>query len=171
MLISTMRIKLLVCIGLLFCFSSVFADTEVETVEDLRVLKKQADAHNLPILLLFTAEDCEYCDAIRNNYLIPMVKSGDYVSKILIRQIYIEDYSYLRNAKGELISGDVLAMKYNVDVTPTILFLNSQGKEQALRLVGISNIYYFGDTLDERISQAISYHSVSSMGESTDEED
>ncbi len=142
--------------SLLLMSSNLLAETEVqiETVEDLGVLKRQAENVNLPILLMFTAEDCEFCDAIRINYLQPMVKSGDYESTILIRQVYIEDYSYLRNAKGDLISGDVLAFKYNVDVTPTILFLSSTGHELAQRLIGISNIHYFGDTLDKHISMA-----------------
>jgi len=143
-------------ISLLLLAYSVQADVEVQTVENLGVLKQQAEAKNLPILLLFTAEDCEYCDAIRINYLLPMIKSGDYKSTILIRQVYIEDYSYLRNAKGELISGDVLALKYDVDVTPTILFLNSNGQELTKRIIGISNIYYFGEILEKSISRATS---------------
>ncbi len=138
---------------LLLSFSFNVA-AQIETVEDLRVLKRQAETADLPILLMFTAEDCEYCDALRDNYLLPMIKSGDYDSLVLIKQIYIDEYSYLRNAKGELIDGGAFAMHYNVDVTPTILFLNSSGIELTKRLVGISNIYYFGDTLDKHISQA-----------------
>ncbi len=146
--------KLPLLVFLLLLSSHLLAEVQVQTVEDLRVLKQDAEARGLPILLMFTAEDCEYCDAIRINYLQPMVKSGDYESSILIRQVYIEDYSYLRNVKGELISGDVLAMRYNVDVTPTILFLNASGIELTRRIIGISNIYYFGDTLDKHIAMA-----------------
>jgi len=156
MLNLVLLIRSLFLVGALLLMNTVQAEIEVEIVEDLRVLKQQAQSKNVPILLLFTAEDCEFCDAVRINYLIPMLKSGGYESKILIRQIYIEDYSYLRDAKGELISGDVLALKYDVDVTPTILFLNASGKELTKRIIGISNIYYFGEMLDERILQASS---------------
>jgi len=148
------QFRLVFCVALLLLSSSLLAEPQVQTVEDLRVLKQQAENKNLPILLMFAAEDCEYCDALRTNYLLPMIKSGDYKTSILIRQIYIEDYSYLRNAKGELISGDVLALKYNVDITPTVLFLNSNGHELAPRLIGIGNVYYFGGTLDKHISMA-----------------
>ncbi len=148
------QFRFVFCVVLLLLPSSLLAEVQVQTVEDLRVLKQQAENKKLPILLMFTAEDCEYCDALRNNYLLPMIKSGDYKSTILIRQVYIEDYAYLRNAKGELISGDVLALKYDVDITPTILFLNSKGHELAPRLIGIGNIYYFGETLDKHIAIA-----------------
>lgn len=157
---------LLICFFVLFAFNAAaemtvvenvtaeIATVEIEMVEDLRVLKQQADSADLPILLMFTAEDCEYCDALRDNYLLPMIKSGDYDASILIKQVDIDEYSYLRNAKGELVGGDSLAMHYDVEVTPTILFLNSSGHELTKRLVGISNIYYFGGTLDKHISQA-----------------
>jgi len=144
--------RLLFFVSLLLLSSRLFAD--VKTVEDLGVLKQQAEASNLPILLMFAAEECEFCDVVRDNYLLPMIKSGDYKSKTLIRQVYIEDYSYLRNAKGELISGDVLAYKYNIDVTPTILFLSSSGQELVERIIGISNIHYFGEALDKHIAIA-----------------
>jgi len=148
------RFRSLLFMGLLFFVNTLQAEIKVETVEDLRVLKQQAETDDLPVLLLFTSEDCEYCDALRINYLLPMVKSSEYKSSILIRQIYIEDYSYLRDLKGELISGDVLALKYDVDVTPTILFISGSGNELAQRIVGISNIYYFGEILDKQIAVA-----------------
>jgi len=130
-------------------------DVEIDTVVDLGALKRQAEKKSLPVLMLFTAEHCGYCEIIRDEFLLPMIKSGDYESKILIKQIYIDRYQQLRNIEGEEISGDAFALKYNIHVTPTILFLSPTGKELAKRLVGVGNVYYFGGTLDKHIDQAL----------------
>lgn len=134
--------------------SAVNAASEVETVNDLRVLEEQASSSDLPVLLLFAAEDCDYCEAIRAHYLDPMIRSGKYTSSILFRQLYIEDFNYLRDRKGELVGGDQVALKYDVEVTPTILFVDADGNELADRIVGISGADYFDKTLSTHISQA-----------------
>jgi len=133
---------------------SAISETHIETVKDLRVLKQQSEPENLPVLLLMTTEDCSYCVAIRNNYLIPMVESGEYASTILFRQLYIEDFSFLRNMEGKLIAGDSIALKYDVEVTPTILFINSDGEELGERIVGINSIDFFDELLKTHISKA-----------------
>lgn len=133
----------------------VFAKDEIQTISDLRVLNKQVeDSGGLPVLILFTTEDCDYCEAIRENYLLPMIRSKQYASKILFRQLYIEDYRYLRNKDGQLIGGDSIALRYDVDVTPTILFIDKNWKELTDRIVGINGPDYFDDLLKRSIFQA-----------------
>lgn len=156
MLLKLKQKKTFIFIVLLLLSSGVIADTKIQTVKDLKLLKEQLELNNLPVLLLFTAQDCDYCEAIRKNHLLPMVESGDYASKMLFRQLYIEDFSYLRNEKGELISGDTVALKYDVEVTPTILFVDSKGQELSERIVGINNLDYFDKLLSTSISNAIS---------------
>ena len=153
MLFKILHIKSLLLV-LLMCSYNVMAATKIETVKDLRELKKQAEPDNLPVLLMFTAEDCEYCEALSKHYLVPMLESGEYNSIILFRQLYIDDYDYLRNAKGELISGDSFALKYDVEVTPTLLFVNSEMQEVAKRIVGLSGFDYFDETLKTHINEA-----------------
>ena len=135
--------------------ADIQVDVKINTVDDLGELKRQAEKNNLPVLLLFTAEYCGYCEIIRDEFLLPMIRSGDYDSTILIRQVYVESYHHLRNEKGEEITGDVLAQKYNIKLTPTIVFIDSEGKELTERLVGVGNVYYFGGTLDNHIDQAV----------------
>lgn len=133
---------------------SVNGGSLIETVKDLRVLEQQAASAELPVLLLFTAQDCEYCEAIRSFYLEPMIRSAKYEASILFRQLYIDDYSYLRDKNGELIGGDQIALKYDVELTPTILFLDADGNELAERIVGLSGADYFDKLLNTHISLA-----------------
>lgn len=151
---------------LLLMACNVSANNELQTISDLRVLKQQTNASNLPVLIMFTAEDCDYCDAIRDNYLLPMIKSGDYSSSLLFRQLYIEDFNYIHNEKGELVGGDSIAFKYNVDVTPTLLFIDANWRELTERIVGIGTPDYFDELLNTHITQAVLSHARANFSKS-----
>jgi len=145
----------LILLSLMLCLSVAAADeTGVATVKDWRLLQQQMESTGLPVLLLFTAEDCDYCEAIRRYYLIPMIESGDYQSRILIRQVYVEDYNYLRDVQGKIVGGDQIALQYDVEVTPTILFLDAQGRELTDRIIGLSSPDFFDERLKNSIQRA-----------------
>ncbi len=145
----------LIFLASLCAFSTqLFASDELVTVEDLSFLKQEMSDSQLPVLMLFTTENCHYCEAIRENYLIPMLQSGEYHNRILFRQLYMGEYNLIRNEQGKLVSGDQLALKYAVDVSPTILFLDAEGNEVAQRIVGVSTQDYFDKTLQQHISAA-----------------
>jgi len=154
MFLELKKARILLFVLLASLSFTAISETSIETVKDLRVLQRQSEAENLPVLLLMTAEDCGFCVAIRKHYLKPMIDSGEYASKILFRQLYIEDFSYLRNLQGDLVTGDSIALKYDVEVTPTILFINSNMQELGERIVGINSIDYFDKLLKTHISLA-----------------
>ncbi len=130
------------------------ANTSVKTVKDLRQLKQQMQQGNMLTLLLFSTEGCSYCEAIRENYLMPMMRSGDYRGQILFRQLKMDEYSLIKNEQGRLVGGDQVALRYSVDVAPTILFVDADGNEVAERIVGLSGVDYFDRTLQQHIARA-----------------
>jgi hypothetical protein len=52
------------------------------------------------------------------------------------------------------VSVCTFARRYGAEVTPTSLFMDGQGRELADRIVGISNIEYYGFYLDKAIASA-----------------
>lgn len=150
--INTLRTGLLGT--LLLLSTTAAAQSAFTTVKDMGKLKQQAAQADLPIVLLFTAEDCTYCDAMREQYLIPMSHTAKYAELALFRQLYVESFSFLRNEDGELVGGDQISLRYGVDITPTVLFINAQGDEVAERIIGLSGAHYFQKTLEQHIQQA-----------------
>lgn len=150
--INALRSGLL--LTLLLLSSTVAAQSAFATVKDMGKLKQQAAQAGLPIVLLFTAEDCTYCDAMREQYLIPMSHTAKYAEQALFRQLYVESFSFLRNEDGELVGGDQISLRYGVEITPTVLFINAQGEEVAERIIGLSGAHYFQKTLEQHIQQA-----------------
>ena len=121
---------------------------------NLVVELRLADSQKLPVMLVFSREDCPYCRLLEQEFLQPMRISGDYEQRISIRTLEI-DHQRVLDFDGQVISGVALANRYQVELTPTILFLNTQGEELTKRLVGLGTLDYFGEEIDRSVDAAV----------------
>lgn len=128
---------------------------EVSSTQDLSKLAQLSKTKKLPLLIVFSATHCSYCELLENEFLRPMLISGEYRNKIIIRKIVIDEIATIRNFRGKLIDSDKLIGDFNVSVTPTMLFLDSHGTELAKRMIGINTIDFFGAYLDDAIDQSL----------------
>lgn len=128
---------------------------EVPRSQNLAADARAATADNLPILLSFSTRNCGYCELLEENFLRPMVISGLYEDKILIRKVMIDEGQSLVDFNGEKIDADRLAYRYKVRVVPTLLFVNAAGQEVAERMVGINTPELFGGYLERNIDTAL----------------
>ncbi|MCB1756239.1 MAG: hypothetical protein KDJ38_11990 [Gammaproteobacteria bacterium] len=138
---------------------TAFADNEPPAVEVTRVSDLQADAghmteRQLPMVVEMAADGCTYCLLIEEKVLQPMILSGDYEDKALLRKLYIDDPTDIRDFDGSPISQSEFARRYKVSLTPTLLFLDHTGKEIAPRMTGVPLIDFYGLYLDGAIDQA-----------------
>lgn len=127
---------------------------QVPQTTDLAADGRLAAERQLPILLVFSAHHCGYCELLEQEILRPMLLSGDYKDKILIRKIILDGVGTLRNFEGEAVDAGSFATLRDVYVTPTILFVDAQGRELAPRLVGINTVEMFAGLVDAAIEQA-----------------
>lgn len=107
-----------------------------------------------PILILFSREGCPYCIQIKREILKPMLISGNYTEKIIIREIILDPTATLIDFNGSAIKASELTDKYSVEITPTLLFLGPDGNELAERIVGINTIELFSYYVDQAIDKA-----------------
>ena len=131
-------------------------DVDVIRVTDLQSLGEQAAARRLPILLMFTQQECPYCVIMEENYLKPMLRSGQYRDKVIIRKIRIDEMETLTDFNGERIEVDQLTGRYRAWVTPTLVFVNGKGNEVVPKLVGIGTEGFFAGDIDNAIDSALS---------------
>lgn len=148
-----------------FLLTSVFAAILVhagKTPEVPLALNLQQDAttanqKRLPMLLMFSATYCEFCLTVEEEFLKPMLISGDYTDKVLVRKVMLDDHPEALNFSGQPLDVSQLADKYNVFVTPTLVFINDKGEEVGERLVGINTVDYYGAYLDQSIGTALNH--------------
>lgn len=138
-------------------FATAFAadGVKVEEVTDLKAVGKHADNKRMPILLMFSAEGCHYCMRVENEFLKPMLLSGDYGDRVLIRKMKIDSFDKVRDFEGKKIAAADFADRYNVFVTPTVVFIDGSGVELAEKRVGLTTPDFYGGYLDQSINEAL----------------
>jgi len=101
---------------------------------------KRSRATGKPIIVFISQKGCEYCHLLRTRVLIPMIRAGEFKSNAILREVSLDPGTKLRDFDGAELSGRDFAARYEVFVTPTLLFLNSEGQKLADPIIGTSNI-------------------------------
>lgn len=122
---------------------------------DLQADAKQAASIGIPLLVMFSQEDCPFCVKLTEEILQPMLISGDYTDRVLIRELMIDDDRDIIDFSGKPIDPRQVFTRYLLFVTPSILLFDRQGNELAERQIGINTVDYYGYYLDEAINVAL----------------
>lgn len=115
-----------------------------------------AKSRSIPLLIMFSQADCPFCHTLTEEILEPMLISGDYTDRVLIRELMIDDSRDLIDFSGKSIAPRAVFTRYLLYVTPSILLLDNQGNELAERQIGINTVDYYGYYLDRAIDHALS---------------
>ena len=149
--------KLLVFVSasLWLAIPALHAEVTVPAATDLQRDGNQALSRELPILLAITATICSYCEQLEQDFLQPMLLGGEYREKIIFRKLVVDYGNTVTDFTGQSITASKLSDRYRVFVTPTLLFVDGNGKELAERMAGINTPELFGGYLDNCIETAL----------------
>lgn len=153
----------LVCLGLSASANawSFFSATKSESLpfaEDFVIDGAQAQAEQKPIVLFVSADHCTYCHTLKAEILHPMLIAGDYKDAILLRNVDLDRGGMIVGFAGERLKPSQFLARHfpRAQFTPSLLFVDGQGREIAPRLVGYNNFEFYSYELEERINQALS---------------
>ena len=133
------------------------ADIQLQAARDLPGDAAQASERQLPILVLFSSSYCGYCTIVREDFLKPMLKSGDYDDKVIMRVVNIDSSEDMRDFEGRTVFAEDFADRRGVFVTPTVKFFGPDGYETAPDLVGLTTVDYYGGFLDNAIEESLAH--------------
>ncbi|MFA5626361.1 MAG: thioredoxin fold domain-containing protein [Thiohalomonadaceae bacterium] len=126
-------------------------------IDNLRIEAALAREQNLPLLIMFSSEHCRYCSIMADEFLKPMMFTGEYQDKILFRQLNLSARAEIIDFDGSPIKVREFARRYKIRLTPTLIFLDHSGQQAAPAMVGLSTPDYFGSYLDTAINTAHTY--------------
>lgn len=135
-------------------FAAAHAEARVQTVQDLRELARASERERLPILIEVAMDHCPYCARLESEFLGPMLLTGYDRDHVIIRRIDLDAAAPLTDVDGKTITAQAFADRYGVKLVPTLLLLDSQGRELAERLVGLTTPDFFGGYLEGAIHTA-----------------
>lgn len=130
------------------------ADGNIVEAHDFHALQQEMQAKGLPLLLAFRADYCGFCKQLEAEYLQPMLTSGKYDTRILIRRFTLDNEESIVDFNGNKIDAEAFAARHDAALTPTVVFLNAEGKEVAERLLGYNSPDFYGAYLEEAIATA-----------------
>lgn len=140
-----------------FLFSTQITPATVINLKQISNLQKEsklAKEKNLPLLILFSLSHCPYCKQIKEHFLVPMIISGDYEDKIIIREMNIEANPEIISFSGTREYSQFFAEDMGVSLFPTMIFVSYQGCQLARSIRGINTPSFFGGRIDDAIDKA-----------------
>ena len=124
---------------------------DLPKAEDLSALADVSQQQRLPILLMYSAEDCEYCDLLEKEVIRPMMISGELTKKVVFRKVMVDSMDAIKDFHGQRVEPDRFAYSKGVQVTPTLQLVDGKGEELVPKLIGYQSTDFFNAYLDSAI--------------------
>jgi thioredoxin-related protein len=127
---------------------------QIAETYDFRALGEEMRTQKLPLLLAFRADYCKYCRQLEDEYLKPMQQSGKYAERILIHRFTLDYSGDITDFNGKKLDANEFSARYKASITPTLVFVDADGKEIAEALVGYNSPDFYGAYLENAIDTA-----------------
>lgn len=127
---------------------------DVPYAADLAQEAQVSQAGPAPLLILFTAPKCAYCEQVRREFLIPMLRNPEYANKVIIRQVEMQGNIKLLDFTGKSTTHGQFAKQQRVMLTPTVKLFDANGNLLTEPLVGLTTPDFYGAYLDRAIDEA-----------------
>jgi len=132
-----------------------YTESVVTEETNFHKLAVQMQENKMGLVMMLHAEHCAYCRLMDEEILSPMIRSGEYKQKVFIRKLQIDVSDDVIDFKGRETSASDLASQYDSQLTPTLLFLDQNGEEKAVKIIGINSLEFFGASVDEHIEELL----------------
>jgi len=132
-----------------------YQDSVVLEETNFQELSQQMQQDKMGLVMMLHAEHCPYCRLMDEEILSPMIRSGEYNKRVFIRKLQVDVSDEVIDFKGKKISASDLASNYDSQLTPTLLFLDQNGEEKAVKMIGINSLEFFGASVDEQIKELL----------------
>ena len=145
--------KFIISFLLLLISVTSYASNDSVVIEenDFEKLSQQMKQEKRGLVLMLHAEHCPYCQQMDEEILSPMVLSGEYDKRVFIRKLQIDEARDVKDFLGNTVEPSDISDVYNAQLTPTLVFLDHEGKEMAEQMIGINTVELFGAYLDIEI--------------------
>ncbi len=121
---------------------------------DLAQLSDDARSSALPVLLVIMADQCGYCERMHEEILAdPIIRT--FLDTRALIAVHDRDLGgKISDFDGERVRARAFLSRYDIFATPTLLFLDADGRQVAESVVGYNNREDFLALVAERLEEA-----------------
>jgi thioredoxin-related protein len=130
--------RLITTLFLFFVAAPVWA-AGLQSATNLLQDAREARATGRPILVLFMADSCSYCEEVRRLYVQPMSTDPAYRNRLIFRRVNIDDAAPMKDFRGRITSQSGFADASGVSFTPTVRFYDARGGQLVPQLRGYTS--------------------------------
>ncbi len=110
-----------------------------------------ARQHSIPIMVVFSTNDCLYCEKLKRDVLLPIVAQRRLAGKVHLREFNIDSGGKVTDFSGDRIRSRIFVNRYEVFATPTVVLLDYEGVPLASPIVGYNNVAEYTRNLEQVI--------------------
>ena len=129
--------------------------TDLPAAVDLRAEAAQAAKAGAPLIVIYSRQDCKYCEAVKRDYLKPLAANPRFRDRVLIRQINQDgDEQALTDFKGVVSTHARVATAEKVKLVPVVAFYGPDGRQLAYPIVGARLPDFYQSYLEDAVEQS-----------------
>lgn len=126
----------------------------VPSARDLNADSAAAARAGLPLVVIFSRDDCKFCTAIKRDYLQPMARQPRNGKRLLVREIRQDSDAALTGFDGKTTSHAGFARSEKIKLVPVVAFYGPDGRQLAAPIVGARLPDFYQSYLDDGIDNA-----------------
>jgi thioredoxin-related protein len=150
--LATVLISLLALVGTQSLFA---AGVEIPPANNLSEIGRVSRQQDIPIIIFVSRDACPYCRTLRDTILRPMLTANKFEHRAILVELSLDRGEMLTGFENMQMTAAAFGELYQAEITPTLLFLDSNGREISKRIVGISNLEFYGHYLQKSNDEAL----------------
>lgn len=150
--IPTALISLLVLIAQPCLYA---AEREIPPADNFAEISHLSTKQGLPVVVFVSRDACPYCRTLRDQVLKPMLAADKFAHRAILVEVSLDRVDPIAGFENGQMTVSDFGELYRAEITPTLLFLDSEGREIGKRLIGISNLEFYGHYLQKSIDEAL----------------
>lgn len=135
---------------------SLFATgEEIPPVYNFSETGQNSKQKAIPITVFVSRVACPYCRTLRDTILMPMLAADKFEGRAILVEVSLDRTDPFIGFENQQMTARAFGQLYRAEITPTLLFLDSEGREIGKRVIGISNLEFYGHYLKKSIDEAL----------------
>jgi hypothetical protein len=120
---------------------------------DLAADARLAAARGVPLVLLYSRDDCSWCEKLRREHLAPL--SRDPAAPAVVRELHMDRRTPLVDFAGRRTTSADFSQQMQAKFAPTVMFLGAGGEPLADPIVGFRLADFYAAYLDRAIRESL----------------
>jgi len=128
---------------------------KLQTATDLRAEAERASRFGGPLILLFSRQDCPYCQTIKRDHLRPLASNLRYRDKVVVRQIDQDSDAPITDFGGERSTHSRFAAAEKIKLVPVVAFYGPDGRRLTDPIIGTRLPDFYQSYLEQAIEKSV----------------